>query len=428
MKNPKKYMPMTTAEEAVKHIKSRDRVFIHSAAAIPQLLVDALSDRHKELADVKIYQIHTEGQAPYCARGLERTFQVHAMFVGPSTRDAVQNRDSSYIPIFLSEASLLFRRGFVALDVALISVSPPDKHGFCTLGPSVDISLAAVECAKIVIAQVNQYMPRTHGDGVIHVNDINFLVEGNQALPEVQPPPLNDVSRAIGKHVAELIEDGSTLQMGIGAIPNAVLAHLEHHRELGVHSEMFTDGMLPLVRKGVITGEHKKKHPGKIVSSFVIGTKELYDFLDDNPSVAMLESEYVNKTDVIRKNPKVVAINSAIEIDLTGQVCADSIGNKIYSGVGGQMDFIRGASLSEGGKPIIAMASQTNRGRSKIVDMLKPGAGVVTTRAHVHYVATEYGVVNLYGRSIEERAKLLIGIAHPDNREELERKSKQLFA
>ncbi len=279
----------------------------------------------------------------------------------------------------------------------------------------------------MVIAQVNEYMPRTHGDGLIHINNINVMVLENCALPEIKYPKLTDENKAIGKHIAELIENGSTLQMGIGAIPNAVLAHLGNHKNLGIHSEMFSDGALPLIEKGVINGTCKNKYPGMVISSFVVGTKKLYDFIDDNPMVQMMDSEYVNNTDVIRKNPKVVAINSAIEIDLTGQVCADSIGCKIFSGVGGQMDFIRGASLSKGGKPIIALSATTKHGASKIVPFLKQGAGVVTTRAHVHYVVTEYGVAYLHGKTIEERIKLLINIAHPAHREELEEKSRQLM-
>jgi acyl-CoA hydrolase len=301
----------------------------------------------------------------------------------------------------------------------LISVSSPDEHGYCSLGTSIDISSAAQQSAKIVIAQVNKFVPRTHGDGLIHLKDIDYMVEYDEPLPETKNHDLTEVEKAIGKNIAELVEDGATLQMGIGAIPNAVLACLGNHKNLGIHSEMFSDGILPLVESGVINGQNKVKHPGMIVGSFVVGTKKLYDFIDDNPIVKMLDFAYVNNTDVIRRNPKVTAINSAIEIDLTGQVCADSIGSKIFSGVGGQMDFIRGASLSEGGKPIIALSSTTKNGASKISAVLKPGAGVVTTRAHVHYVVTEFGAVNLYGKTLEERAKLLIGIAHPNHREAL---------
>jgi len=417
-------MKCITANEAVQGIKSGDNVFIHSAAATPQSLVQAMTDRADELSDVSLYQIHTEGNAPYANEKYEDSFTIKAFFVGSNTRKAIQRGRGSYIPIFLSEVPSLFRKKIVPIDVALITVSPPDKHGYCSLGTSVDISLAAVESAKLVIAQVNEKMPRTHGDGLIHVDNINKFVEENKALPETLSHTLTVEEMAIGKNVCELIEDGATLQLGIGAIPNAVLSCLEGHKDLGIHSEMFSDGVLNLVEKGIINGRFKKKHPGMIVSSFVVGSKKLYDFIDDNPMVQMLDFEYVNNTDVIRKNPKVTAINSAIEIDLTGQVCADSIGCNIFSGVGGQMDFIRGASLSEGGKPIIALTSTTKHGESKIVPFLKQGAGVVTTRAHVHYVVTEYGIAYLHGKTIEERIELLINIAHPAHRDELRKSSK----
>lgn len=322
----------------------------------------------------------------------------------------------------------LFRKGIIPIDVALITVSPPDKYGYCSLGTSIDVSIAAVKSAKLVIAQINEHMPRTYGDGLIHVNHINILVPENGPLPELHYRPLSPEHLAIGRHIAALIEDGATLQMGIGNIPNAVLHNLGNHKDLGIHSEMFSDGVLPLIEKGIINGSQKRNHPGKVVSSFVVGSRELYDFMDDNPMIGMLDSAYVNHTDVIRKNPKVVAINSAIEIDLTGQVCADSIGSRIYSGVGGQMDFIRGASSSEGGKAIIALTSTTRSGISKIVPFLKQGAGVVTTRAHVHYVVTEFGVAYLYGKTIEERIALLIDIAHPTHQEGLHLASRQLLA
>lgn len=418
---------ITEASEAVKNIKSGDNVFIHSAAAVPKQLVNAMTARHSDLRDVSIYQIHTEGEAPYSNPDFQDSFTIKSFFVGSNIREIIQNGNGSYIPIFLSEAPALFRKGVIEIDVALITVSPPDKHGYCSLGTSVDISLAATQCAKLVIAQINDQMPRTHGDGLIHISEISIQVEESEPLPEVTYPNLTDEIKAIGKSICELIEDGSTLQMGIGAIPNAVLSYLDGHKNLGIHSEMFSDGVLPLIEKGVINGSCKKKHPRMIVSSFVVGSKKLYDFIDDNPMVQMLDFEYVNRVSVIEQNPRVVAINSAIEIDVTGQVCADSIGNKIFSGVGGQMDFIRGASLSEGGKPIIALTSTTKSGTSKIVPFLKKGAGIVTTRAHVHYVVTEYGVVNLYGKTIEERVKLLIGIAHPAHRDHLREKSKLIL-
>lgn len=412
---------ITSAEAAVQIIRSGNNLFIHSAAAAPQALIRAFSNRGHELKNVSIYSLHTEGDAPYANEAYREAFHIKALFIGENIRQAIQHGRGSYIPIFLSEAPSLFRKKVIPIDVALISISPPDQHGYCSLGTSVDISLAALENAKTVIAQVNRYVPRTHGDGLIHKDKIHLMVEQDEPLPETAEHPLTQVESAIGKNVAELVEDGATLQMGIGAIPNAVLKCLGNHRDLGIHSEMFSDGILPLVESGVINGSKKINHPGMIVGSFAVGTKKLYDFMNDNPVIKMLDFAYVNNTDVIRRNPKVTAINSALEIDLSGQICADSIGPKMYSGVGGQMDFIRGASLSDNGKPIIAISSSTKKCEPKIVPMLKPGAGVVTTRAHVHYVVTEFGSVNLYGKTLEERAKLLISIAHPDHREQLER-------
>jgi acyl-CoA hydrolase len=340
-------------------------------------------------------------------------------------RKAVAEGRADYVPVFLSETSALFRQGVLPLDVALVQVSPPDRHGFCSLGVSVDASRAAVECARRVIALVNPNMPRSHGDGLVHVTRFAATVETDAPLPEHPRPQLSDVERAIGRNVAELVEDGATLQMGIGAIPDAVLRALKDHRRLGIHTEMFSDGLVDLYERGAVTGEEKRIHPGKIVATFVMGTRRTYDFLDDNPEVAMLDVAYVNDTAVIRRNPKVTAINSAIEVDLTGQVCADSIGTRMYSGVGGQMDFIRGAMLSEGGKPIIALPSATSRDESRIVPFLKPGAGVVTTRAHVQFIATEHGVADLRGKSLVERARALTGIAAPEHREALERATRE---
>ncbi|TGK32575.1 acetyl-CoA hydrolase/transferase family protein [Leptospira gomenensis] len=416
-----------SAISALSLVESDQRVFVHSVAAAPSLLIEALTQRGPELKNVEMIHLHTEGQAPYTAKGLENSFFTNALFVAANTRQAVAEGRADYIPIFLSECPSLFRKNILPLDVALVQVSPPDKHGFCSLGVSVDISKAAVETAKIVIAQVNENMPRTHGDGIVHVSRIHSFVEGNLPLHEHVSEAASPTELAIGKNVASLVEDGATLQMGIGAIPNAVLSCLASHKDLGIHTEMFSDGVMELVQKGVITGIHKKKHPGKIVSGFVMGTKKLYDFIDDNPQVAMLDIGYINDPHVIRKNPKVTAINSAVEVDLTGQVCADTIGTKQYSGVGGQMDFIRGASLSEGGKPIIALPSTTSKGESRIVPFLKQGADVVTTRAHVHYVITEYGIADLYGKNLRQRAKALIGIAHPDHRETLERDALERF-
>ncbi len=424
MKQPK----YIAADEAVKSIKSGNRVFIHSVAAAPHYLLKAMVDRSDDLKDVEIVQLHTEGEALYADPKYKDSFYTNALFVGSNVRKAVNEGRGDYLPIFLSEVPNLFRNNILPLDVALVHVSPPDKHGFCSLGVSVDASRAAVQSAKKIIAQVNPRMPRTHGDGIVHMERFDAMVEYETDLPEHKPDQPGEVELKIGKYCADLIEDGATLQMGIGAIPNAVLKSLHSHKDLGIHTEMFSDGIIELVEKGIINGRNKRKHPGKIVSSFLMGSKKLYDFVDDNPQVAMLDVAYVNDTSVIRKNPQVTAINSAVEVDLTGQVCADSIGTYHYSGVGGQMDFIRGASLSPGGKPIIALPSTTRKGISRIVPYLKPGAGVVTTRAHVHYVVTEYGVANLYGKNMHQRARALIDIAHPDHREELEKEAYNRFS
>lgn len=417
----------TTPEQAVQSIKSGDRVFIHSVAAAPQTLIKAMTARAPDLRNVEIVHLHTEGDAPYARADMAESFHVNAFFVGANVRQALVEGHADYIPVFLSEVPNLFRKGVLPLDVALLNVSPPDKHGFCTLGISIDVARAAFETAKCVIAQVNPQVPRTQGDALIHVNAIDYMVEVDEPLLEAKIPDLTDTDMAIGRHIADIIEDGATIQMGIGAIPNAVLASLGGHKDLGVHTEMFSDGVIPLVESGVINGRLKVKHPGRMVAGFVMGTRKLYDFIDDNPQVLMLDIGYVNDTSVIRRNPKVTAVNSAIEVDLTGQVCADSIGMRQYSGVGGQMDFIRGASLSEGGKPIIALPSQTKRGESKIVPFLKPGAGVTSTRAHVHYIVTEFGVANLYGKNMRQRAHELIRIAHPDHREALEKAAFERF-
>uniref|UniRef100_UPI004047E69B acetyl-CoA hydrolase/transferase family protein n=1 Tax=Roseivirga sp. TaxID=1964215 RepID=UPI004047E69B len=416
-----------SAAEAVKKIKSGNHVFIHTAAATPVGLVKAMTDRAEELRDVEIYHLHTEGEAPYCNPEFKKSFHTNSLFIGGNCRSAINEGYADFIPCFLSEVPLMFRRGVIPLDVALIQVSPPDAHGYTSLGVSVDASLAAVECSKTVIAQVNPNMPRTHGDGLVHIDNFSAMVWSEEPIYASKPHELSDVEKKIGAYVAEMIEDGSTLQMGIGAIPDAVLASLTHHKDLGVHTEMFSDGIMPLMKSGVINNKMKKRHPHTLVSGFMIGSRELYDFVDDNPAIRMLDIQYVNDTRIIRGNPKVISINSAIEIDLTGQVCADSIGTRMYSGVGGQMDFIRGASLSEGGKPIIALPSVTSRGESRIAAFLKQGAGVVTTRAHVHYIVTEYGVADLYGKSLRQRAKALINIAHPDHREHLEREAVNRF-
>lgn len=422
-----KQMRYVTAEEAVAIIQSGDRVFVHTATAAPQQLVKAMTARAPDLRSVELVHLHTEGEAPYLKPEYAQSFRTSCLFIAPNARQAVAMGEADYIPVFLSEVPALFYKKILPLNVALIQVSPPDRHGFCSLGVSVDVSRAAVHMADQVVAQINPNMPRTHGDGLIHISHIEYGIEVSDPLPETGVHQLTDVENAIGRNCANLVEDGATLQTGIGAIPTATLAALGQHKDLGLHTEMFSDGVIDLVEKGVLTGEKKRIHPGKIVSSFVMGSRRLYDFIDDNPTVAMLDVAYVNDTAVIRRNPKVTAINSAIEVDLTGQVCADSIGTKLYSGVGGQMDFMRGAALSEGGKPIIALPSITSRGESRIVPILKPGAGVVTTRAHTQYVVTEYGVANLYGRSLRQRAKALIGIAHPDHRETLERAARERF-
>jgi len=417
----------TTAEEAVELIKSGDRVFIHSVAAAPQPLINAMTNRAPELEDVEIVHLHTEGEAPYVKPEYSDTFHTNALFVGANVRKAVNQGSADYLPIFLSEVPGLFRQDIMPIDMALVQVSPPDKHGYCSLGVSVDATRAALQEAEKAIALVNPNMPRTHGDGIFHASRFNALVETDEQLPELNIPEPNDIEKKIGQYCAELVDDGATLQMGIGAIPNAVLQSLGNHKDLGIHTEMFSDGVIDLVEQGVITNKKKAIHPEKIVAGFVMGSRRLYDFVDDNPMIAMLDIAYVNDTAVIRRNPKVTAINSAVEVDITGQVCADSIGTYHYSGVGGQMDFIRGASLSEGGKPIIALPSTTGKGESKIVPHLKQGAGVVTTRAHVHYVVTEYGIANLYGKNLRERAQELIKIAHPDHREGLKKNVKERF-
>ncbi len=407
------------ATDAVACIRSGQRVFVHGGAATPNRLLDGLVEHAPRLRDVELIHLHTEGPARYAEARFADSFRVANLFVGANMRDKLDGDRVDYLPCFLSEVPQLFRSGRRPVDVALVHVSPPDRHGFCTLGASVDVAAAAVAVAGTVIAQVNPRMPRVHGDGLLHVSRIHHLVEVDDPLPESPPLPLTDDARAIGRFVASLIADGSTLQTGIGAIPEAVLAALGGHKHLGMHTEMWSDGALELLRTGVIDNSRKAVHPGRTVSGFVMGTRALYDYIDDNPSTIQLDIGYVNNAAVIARNPKVVAINSAVEIDLTGQVCADSVGPRVISGVGGQMDFIRGASLSPGGRPIIAMTSRTAKGASRVVPMLRPGAGVVTTRAHVHFVVTEHGIADLYGKTLHERARALIAIAHPADRDGL---------
>ena len=420
-------LKIISAEDAVSHVKSGDRVFIQGAAMTPVKLIDALVERYLSLSDVEVMHLHTEGRAAYTEDPYFKAFKINSAFVGGNVRTAIREGRGDYIPIFLSEVHWLFRRNILPLDVAFIQVSTPDSHGYCSLGVSVDVTIPAIQTAKLVIAQVNSHVPRTHGDGIIHVSQIDYAIEHDGPIYGHEIPAASEIELKIGANVAGLVEDGATLQMGIGAIPNAALANLTNHKDLGIHTEMFSDGILPLIESGVINGRKKEVKTGKLVTCFAVGSQKLYDFMDDNPLVHMKEAAYTNDTAIIRKNPKVTAINSAIEIDITGQVCADTIGKIPYSGVGGQMDFIRGASLSEGGKAIIAMPAATHKGISKIVPFLKEGAGITTTRAHVHYVVTEHGVVDLYGKNLKQRAKALISIAHPDAREALDKAAFERF-
>ena len=411
---------VTTPESAVSKVRSGQRVFIGSGAAEPQLLVKALADRGAGLADTQITHILTLGVAPYADPKLKDGFRHNALFIGPNVREAVAEGRADFTPVFLSEVPRLFRRGKLPIDVALIQVSPPDEHGYCSYGVSVDVTKAAAESADHVVAEVNPNMPRTLGDCFIHINDIHELVPSDMPILEGPVGEIDEVAHRIGRHIAELIQDGSTLQLGIGTIPDAVLSCLDGKKNLGIHSEMISDGVIGLVEKGVINGSCKNIHAGKIVASFAIGSRRLYDFIDNNPMCEFHPSDFTNDPFRIAQNDRVVAINSALQVDLTGQVCADSLGTYFYSGIGGQVDFIRGASRSDQGRPIIALPSTAADGKvSRIVPMLTPGAGVVTSRGDVHYVVTEYGIADLHGKTIRERAMALIHIAHPDHREQL---------
>jgi acyl-CoA hydrolase len=412
---------LPTTNDAFNLIQSGNRVFIHGGAATPHSLIKKMIERSSELWDVELVSISTQGEALFAQPRYKENFKINSLFVSQNIREAVNDGRGDYVPVFLSEIPRLFKQGILPIDVALVHVSPPDKHGYCSLGVSVDIATAAIKSAKYVIAQINPRMPRTLGDGIVHQKIFDAVFYVDEALPEIINPVPSGKALQIGAHCAELVDDGATLQMGIGAIPDAVLVSLNNHKELGIHTEMFSDGILPLIESGVITNQHKKKYRDKTVTSFLLGTRKLYDFVDNNPSVAVLNVDYVNDPGIIRMNPKVTAINSALEVDLTGQVCSDSIGTFHYSGVGGQLDFMRGAALSEGGKPIIALPSLTSKGESRIVPLLKSGAGVVTTRAHAHYVVTEYGTAFLFGKNMRQRAKALIEIAHPNHREKLEK-------
>ena len=406
-----------TAPEAVKVVQSNDRVYIHAAGATPNVLTKALTERAFELRNVEICHLHTEGPAPYANPDLAESFHVNSFFIAKNVRHTLTAGNGSYTPVFLNELPRLFRKKVVPLDVVFIHVSPPDNHGYCSLGVSVEATVAAIESAKTVIAQVNPNMPRTFGDGILHVSEIDFLVDVDCPIHEKEEEAITPLEAKIGAHIASLIDDKSTLQLGIGSIPNAALANLMNHKDLGLHTEMFSDGVIDLILKDVINCNYKGVTRGRVLSTFMLGSKRLYDFVNDNPFIELRESSYVNDTAKIRRNPKMVAINSAIEVDITGQVCADSIGGCMYSGVGGQMDFVRGASLSDGGKAIIALPSVTKNGASRIVPFLKQGAGVVSTRSHVQYIITENGIADLYGKTLKDRAMEMIKIAHPNHQE-----------
>jgi acyl-CoA hydrolase len=424
MKLPVEYK---TAADALSVIKSGQRVFVQGSAQTPLFLLRELGKMAPALRDVELNFITVQGDIELDKPQYADSFHINCLFVSGSVRKAVNEGRADFIPAFLSDIPDLFR-GELKPDVALVQVSPPDQHGYCSLGVSVDIARSAVNMATNIIAQVNPRVPRTHGDSLVHTKRFTSMVYHEEELPEVDyGAKVGEKELQIGKLIAGLIEDGSTLQMGIGTIPDAVLKSLHHHKNLGVHTEMCSDGIIDLFDKDVINNSQKRIHPNKTVTGFAVGTRRLYDYVDDNPAFVFLDIDYVNDPHVIRRNPKVVAINSAIEIDITGQVCADSIGPLQYSGIGGQMDFMRGAALSEGGKPIIALTSRTDKGICRIVPFLKPGAGVVTTRGHIHYVVTEYGVAYLFGKNLRQRAKLLIDIAHPDDRDMLEKACMERF-
>lgn len=420
-------MKIVSPSEAVASIRSGDQVYVHCAAAAPSALLDALTARAADLRDVGMVHLHTEGPGPHLAPEMAGHFRHRALFVGPNARRAINEGRADYVPVFLSDVPRLFETGAVPLDVVLVNVTPPDQHGFCSLGVSVEAMHAAIRSATTVIAQLNTAMPRTLGDSFIHVDDIDLAAEVE--IPPYERPigDVSDIERRIGEYVAGLVPDGATLQLGIGAIPTATALALRDHRDLGVHTEMFTDSVVDLVEAGVITGARKERNRGKIVTAFMMGSRRLYDFVRDNPMIEMRPVDFTNDTSVIRTFSRMTAINSAIEVDLTGQVVADSIGQRIYSGVGGQMDFIRGAALASEGRAIIALpATAAGGSMSRVVAMLKPGAGVVTTRAHARTIVTEYGVAELFGRSLRERAAALIGIAHPDHRDLLKAEARGL--
>ncbi|MFN8377196.1 MAG: acetyl-CoA hydrolase/transferase C-terminal domain-containing protein [Anaerolineae bacterium] len=416
---------LCSAEHALRSVHSGNRVFLTGNASVPRTLAAALIQRARSLHDVEIAQVLTVGNLGCVDPEMEGHLRVNSMFVSEDVRKAVNEGRADFTPVFLSEIPRLYRTR-LPIDVALVHVSPPDEHGFCSFGVEVGVTKTAAEVARVVIAEVNPKMPRTLGDSFIHVSKLTHIVEVDYDLPEIRQGESSDVQTAIARHIAALIEDGSTLQMGIGGIPDAVLGFLDDKRNLGVHTELFSDGVIRLVEQGIINNEAKSLHPGKIIAGFAMGTRQLYDFIHDNPIIELHPTEYVNDPFRIAQNDRMVSINSAIEVDLTGQVCADSFGHQIYSGVGGQLDFIRGAARSTGGKPIIALPSTAKGGAvSRIVPELKPGAGVVTTRNDVHYVVTEFGVADLYGRTIAQRVRALMDIAHPRFREDIERQARE---
>lgn len=417
-----------TPEEAVAQIKSGNRVFVHGSACTPNIILDEMARQSSRLKNVEIVSITLQGRVEIAKPQYKDSFFINSFFTSTPVRSAVNGENGDFVPIFLSEIPILFKKGLLPLDVAVVTVSPPDRHGYCTLGTSVDIARAAVDSAKIIIAVVNPKMPSTHGDGMVHIKRFNYFVFHEEELATLDYSlKVTDIERQIGKNIAELIDDKATLQMGIGTIPDATLKCLTNHKDLGIHTELLSDGAIDLILNDVVNNRYKGTHLNRTITSFCFGTKRLYDFVNDNPSVEFMDVLHVNYPINIMKNKRMHAINSAIEIDITGQVCADSIGTYQYSGIGGQMDFMRGAALSEGGKPIMAIPSRTHKGVPRIVSFLRQGAGVVTTRGHIHWVVTEYGTAYLYGKSLRQRAKALINIAHPDDRDALERAAFERF-
>lgn len=428
MKHQEKYQQkLVDAKAAVSHVKSGDSIYIGGGAGVPQMLINALMSRADELKDVNLIHVLHFGEAPYADPRYQKSFRHNALFIGKNMRKAVQSGHADFTPVFLSEIPSLFREKYIPIDYAFIQLSPPDEHGFCSFGVEVGATKPAAETAQTIIAEINPRMPRTHGDSFINIREVDMIVEVDYPLPQAPQGGSSPVHERIGKIVAEMIPNGATLQMGIGSIPDAVLKNLYNHKDLGVHTELFSDGVVDLVDEGIITGAQKTIHPGKVIAGFLFGSQKLYDFLDDNPIIEIHPTDYVNDPFIISQNDNMVSINSAVQVDLTGQVCADSIGTNFISGVGGQLDFIRGAARSKGGKPIIALPSTAKKDTiSRIVPMLDPGAGVTTTRNDVHYVVTEHGIAELYGTTIRQRVKALIAIADPKFRDELEKRAKEL--